>query len=154
MTIDTEPEVHEIEHGRRPGDGAEHGRIASGRRIEIRLFDRHRVNLLGAQRHVGEQAFVQLREIARGITRRRHALVDLEDVHAFPRHGHVRKNPQHHPGRAAAADREVEASTLGDAAASLGRDDFGRRVRHGLAVCMDLSLHLRSIAHDGESQRR
>ena len=97
---------------------------------------------------------MQLREIARGITQGRHALVDLEDVHAIPGQGHVRKHPQHHPGRAAAADREGEASTLGDATASLGRDDFSRRVRHGLAVRMDLSLHLRSIAHDGESQWR
>ena len=97
VTIDTETEVHEIEHRRRPGVGAKHGRIASCRCTKIRLFDRHRVNLLGAQRHVGEQALVQLREIARGITQRRHSFVDLEDVHAFPRYGHVRQAPSTSP---------------------------------------------------------
>jgi hypothetical protein len=44
------------------------------------------VNLLWPQRTMCEQAFAQVREIAIGVSRRRHSLVHLDDVqtiHAF-----------------------------------------------------------------------
>ncbi len=72
---------------------------------------------------------MKLREITRGITQWRNSLVDLADVHAVPRHRKVRKYPQHHGGSAAAAHAKHEAATLGDAASSVGRNQFGRSLR-------------------------
>ena len=53
-----------------------------------------------------------VREVAVGVAGRRHALVDLEQVHVGPRHVLVRERAQHLPRRVAAADRELEAAAL------------------------------------------
>ena len=74
--------MHEVEHRRRAGKLAQRRAVRRGRGLEVRRLDRHRVDLVGAQRRVIEQALAQVREIAVRIAGRRDALVHLQDVHA------------------------------------------------------------------------
>ena len=88
----------------------------------------------------GEETLAKLREIAVGVTRRRHALVDLEEVDIGPVAALVGECAQHLPRRAAAAHCELEATAPGDGGHRLGRDEARGSLRHRGAVGMDFEL--------------
>ena len=88
------------------------------RRVEVIALDRHRVD----PRRYG-QALAQGGEVAVRITIRRDALVDLQQVDAIPGDVLACQCPQHTNRRAAAAQRQREAATLGDRAPGAGGDE-------------------------------
>ena len=53
-----------------------------------------------------------MRQIAIGIARRRHALVDLKDMEAGPGNDFVGQGPQHLPGGGSAADGQHKAPAV------------------------------------------
>jgi hypothetical protein len=69
-----------------------------GRDREVRVFHRHRVDLLQAQPPVLERALAQVREIAVGVCLGRDALVRLEYMHVLPWDVQASNGAQHDQG--------------------------------------------------------
>ena len=142
VPVGAEPEVDEVEHRRCTCDLAQRRGVARGRVRGVRKLDRHRVHLPRGERRPLEQALGEVRQVAVGVAGRRDALVDLEEVHVFPRHvGHLRQRLQHHPRGAAAAERDGEAAAGGDRRARLAGDEGGAGPRDRVGVGEDFDLH-------------
>ena len=77
---------------------------------EVGRLDRHQVDVLAGDRRAAQEALRDVRGIAVGIARRRHALVHLEHVNAGPGHVEGRQGLEHAPGAVAAAERHGEAA--------------------------------------------
>src|SRR5262245_18509707 len=73
------------------------------------------------------------------MSRRSHALVDLDHVHGGPGYLFIGQRPQHGPGCTTAAEGHDEASTRGDSLAGLlGRErGAGARNRIGVGQRLD-----------------
>ena len=84
--------------------------VAARRGGEVGRLDRHQVDLLAGDRRAAQEALRDVRGIAVGIARRRHALVHLEHVKAGPGHVEGRQGLEHAPGAVAAAERHGEAA--------------------------------------------
>jgi hypothetical protein len=121
VAVGSEAEVDHVDYGGCAGDVAESRGVLRRRRIEIRGFDRHRVNLFGRNRRLCE-AFAEVREVAVGVAFGRAALIDLNDVDGAPRETHVRQRAQHHPRRMAAAYCHRESAAGGDGLSRLDSD--------------------------------
>ena len=141
MAIGPEPEVHEIERRRLPCHFLKHGGVATRRGFQIRLIDRHRVELPGGKRDAGDQTLEQLGQIAIGAPGRRDPLVDLEQMNKRPRNVDLREKLEHPPGRYAAADREHESASCGDRGPCLLGDYVRGPASDGLGARQDLDRH-------------
>jgi len=75
------------------------------RGLKVHRFDRHRMDVIGGERRMIEQAVAEMREVAVGIACGGNPLVDLNHVHLSPGKRVGRQCAQHQPGRAAAAER-------------------------------------------------
>jgi hypothetical protein len=95
MAVGPEAEKHEVEHRGRAGDLPERQRVGCARRFQTPGFDRHGVNLIRRDRAMREQALAQVGEVSVGVSRRRHALVDLYDIDALPRNIFVGEGAEH-----------------------------------------------------------
>jgi hypothetical protein len=88
-----------------------------------------------------EQAVAQMREVAVRVPGRGYTLVDLDHVHARPRHFFIRQRTQHRPGRTTAAEGNDEAAARGDGPASLLGRERGAGARDRIGVGERLELH-------------
>ena len=141
VAVRAEAEMNEVEHGRRARHLLQRLGILLGRTIEVGCLDRHRMDVVGAQRRMIEQAFAQMREVSVRIGRRRHPLVHLNHMHVLPGELLVGQCAQHHPRRAAAAHRHDEAPARGNGRARVGGDDRRRLAGNAIIVRLDFDLH-------------
>ena len=140
--------MNEIEHRRRACHVPQRQGVLLGRAIEIRCFDRHRVDVIGEQRRMIEQAFAQMREVSVRIACRRYPLVHLNDMHLLPGELLVGQCAQHQPRRAAAADRHDEAPARSNGRARVGGDDRRRLAGDHIVIGMDFDLHATTSGSD------
>ena len=86
-----------------------------------------------------EQALAQVSEVPIGVSRRRDALVDLEDVYIGPRQGLIGELTQHLPRGVTAADGHDEATARGAGRTRLlgGECGAGSRDRVGIGQSFD-----------------
>ena len=110
MAIRPEAEMNEVKHRRRARHVPQRQSILLRRTAKLRCFNRHRVQVIGRERHTIEQALTEMSEISIGIACRSNPLVHLKDMHLAPGQLAARQCSQHQPGRTAAADRHDEAS--------------------------------------------
>ncbi len=82
-----------------------------------------------------------MRQIAIGMAVWDDTFVDLEDMDVIPGNVLLGEGLDHQPGSAPTAQGEREVISLGNDAASLGGDELGASLRHGICVGKDLALH-------------
>ena len=90
---------------------------------------------------MGQEARLEVGEIAIRVARRRHALVNLKDMDGRPRDLLVGKEGKHHPRSAPPAHREAEPSARCGGFPGRLRDDRCCALRYGRNVIEDLDLH-------------
>jgi len=88
-----------------------------------------------------EQAFLQMGEVAIGVSRRSYPFVDLCQVHAIPRDLLFRQNTEHNPWGMSATDRHTKAPALSNCRSSLRGNDRGRLSSHRIGICKYFNLH-------------
>ena len=111
MPIGTEPEMNQVEYEMwRTAFTLERLRVLGGGAVEIPGFDRHRKYLLGTQRGVFKQTFLEMSQVAIGVTRGGYTLVDLEHPYRRPRNLLGGQRTQHHPWSMAAAHGEQKSA--------------------------------------------
>src|SRR5438034_8021477 len=84
MAVGPETQVHEIEHDRSAGDLPPRRRVLLSRHLDVCGLHGHRMDLLGTQRTMREQALSHVSEIPLRVSVRRHSLVDLDDLQIGP----------------------------------------------------------------------
>src|ERR1039458_2649105 len=141
MSVGPHAEVREVKHRRRSGDLLKRLRILYGSRFQVRQFHRHGIDLLRRQRRMFEQACAQMCQVSIRISGGCDALVNLEDMHVFPRHFFVCQRAQHDPGRMTAADRHDEAPTGCNRSASVRRNGRRRGSCHRFGILKHFQLH-------------
>ena len=90
--------------------------------------------LLGSQVRMLKQAFTQVGKVSVGVSRRRHALVDLHHMQALPRDLLACQGTQHEPRGVSSADGQdeaVEATDKPRAGAIVGQPSKARWSRTG-----------------------
>src|SRR5215472_15361841 len=99
------------------------------------------MNLLGSERRMLKQTFMQMGKVSVRISRRRHALVHLHHIHVLPRNILVGQGTKHLPRRVAATNREIEAATRVHCRASLGSHDLSALSSHRIGIGEYFNLH-------------
>ncbi len=143
VAVGAEAEVNEIEHQRRAADGAESGGVLQGGHVQVRRVHRHGIDLRGRDGRMIQQAFAQVREIAVGMSRRGHALIDLYEVHMRPGHIFAGEHAQHQPRGVAAADGHDEAAAIGDGGPRLLGNQAGGFLSNRIGIGQHFNLHVR-----------
>jgi hypothetical protein len=72
-----------------------------------------------------KEAFIQVREVSGGISRRRNALVHLHHVYGLPGNVFSCQHPQHEPRGTAAANRHDEPAASRHGRARFGSNQLG-----------------------------
>ena len=88
-----------------------------------------------------EQALAQVSEVPIGVSRRRDALVDLDDVYIGPRQGLIGELTQHLPRGVTAADGHDEATARGDGRSRLAGGECGARPRDRIGIGQSVDPH-------------
>ena len=122
--------MHQVQHRWRTGNSLKDLGVIGGGGIQIRVFHRHRVNLVGRQRRVGQKAFAQMREVSVGIASGRNAFVHLHDVEVFPGNRFVGERAEHLPRCLASADGHDEPAARRHRRTRLGCDEASCGLRH------------------------
>jgi hypothetical protein len=81
------------------------------------------MEMLGAQRSMLKQAFMQVREISVGVSNRSDSLVHLYHVHSVPGYFFSCESTQHEPRGVAAANGHDKGAAICDRCPGLGRDE-------------------------------
>jgi hypothetical protein len=95
-----------------------------------------------------EQAFLQMSEVAVGVSGRSHPFVDLCQVDLMPRDFLSGQITKHNPRGVPATDREDEAPALGDCRSSVCGDQSGGLASDGIGICKYFNLH-KNVSHSG-----
>jgi hypothetical protein len=135
MPVAAKSQVHQVEHRRFAGDGAQRAGVGIRRGIEVGIIDRHRVQL------PSRQARAQVRQVALFAVGRGDPFIDLEHVHREPGHVQAGQHAQHRPRRAPATEREREAAARLHGAPGFGGNELGRAPRHRIGIGEFLDLH-------------
>jgi len=85
MTVRSKAQMDEIKYRRRAGDPLKRLGVSRHCSFQVDPFHRHRVDLLGPQRSVLEQALAQMGEVSVRMPSRRYALVHLCYMYVVPR---------------------------------------------------------------------
>ena len=88
-----------------------------------------------------EQALAQVSEVSVGVSRGRHALVHLDDVHIGPGHALIGQCTQHLPRGVTPADGHDEATARGDGRARLRGGEYGARSRDRIGIGQSFDPH-------------
>ena len=133
--------MNEIQHRRGADNLAEGSSVALGSDFKIRRFHWHGMDMLRAEWDPCQQAFAQVGEISVRVSSGGDALVDLYQMHRFPRDFFTGEGPQHKPGRVPAADAKNESAARGHRLSSVGRDDRCRLVGDCVGIGKDFNYH-------------
>jgi len=76
-----------------------------------------------------------------GMSRRRHALVHLNDVHVTPGHILIGQDTQHRPRSTAATDGDNEATPRGDSGPRLPGGEGSARPRYRIGIGQHFDFH-------------
>jgi hypothetical protein len=80
-------------------------------------------------------------QIAVRVTRGRHALVHLRNMHVFPRHCFAGQDAKHLPRDVTATDRHDETSARSDGLAGFGGNKLCSRCGRSIGVRVNLNSH-------------
>jgi hypothetical protein len=141
VAVRPEAEMNEVEHRRRARHLLQCAGVLLGRAFKLPRFDRHRMDVIGCERRMIEQAVAQMREVTVRIAHGGNALVDLKHVHLTPGKRVGRQCAQHQPGRAAAAHRHEEASARCHRRARGVRNDRRRPAGDAIVIGINFDLH-------------
>jgi len=131
----------EVEDRRRARNLLKRRGVLAARRFQVCRFYGHGVNLLRAQRTMREQALLQVREVAIGMPRGRHALVHLDDMHVGPGQVLISQRTQHRPRGVPPTDGHDEATARRDGRPRFPDSERGARPRHRIGIGQSFDPH-------------